>query len=64
MCWRLLDMAVIAAEALKKKKSDFYLGKVYQATFFVDVTLPHTLASLETCMRTGREIVELPETAF
>jgi hypothetical protein len=64
MCWRLLDMAVIASEALKKKKSDFYLGKVHQATFFVDVTLPHTLVSLESCLRTGREIVEMPEAAF
>jgi hypothetical protein len=64
MCWRLLDMAVIAAEALKKKNSDFYLGKIHQATFFVDMTLPHTLASLETCLRPGREIVEMPEAAF
>jgi alkylation response protein AidB-like acyl-CoA dehydrogenase len=64
MCWRLLDMAVIAVEALKKKKSDFYLGKVRQATFFVDITLPHTLASLETCLRSGREVVEMPEAAF
>jgi hypothetical protein len=64
MCWRLLDMAVIAVEASKKKKSDFYLGKVRQATFFVDVTLPHTLASLETCLRSGREVVEMPEAAF
>jgi hypothetical protein len=64
MCWRLLDMAVIAVEALKKKPSDFYLGKVRQATFFVDITLPHTLASLATCLRTGREVVEMPEAAF
>ena len=64
MCWRLLDMAVIAVEALKKKQSDFYLGKVRQATFFVDITLPYTLASLETCLRSGREVVEMPEAAF
>jgi len=64
MCWRLLDMAVIAVEALKKKQSDFHLGKVRQATFFVDITLPHTLASLETCLRFGREVVEMPEAAF
>lgn len=64
MCWRLLDMAVIAAEALKNKQTDFYLGKVHQATFFVDTTLPHTLATLESCLRPGREIVEIPDSAF
>ncbi|WP_054031924.1 acyl-CoA dehydrogenase [Desulfatitalea tepidiphila] len=64
MCWRLLDMAVIAAEAIKKKKTDFYLGKIYQATFFTDMTLPQTLATLETCLRPGREIVEIPDAAF
>jgi 3-(methylthio)propanoyl-CoA dehydrogenase len=64
MCWRLLDMAVIAVAALKKKTSDFYQGKVHQATFFVDITLPHTMASLETCLRSGREVIEMPEAAF
>ena len=64
MCWRLLDMAVIAAGVLQKKASDFYQGKIYQATFFVDMTLPHTVATIETCLRPGREIIEIPETAF
>ena len=64
MCWRLLDMAVIATEAIKKKKTDFYVGKIYQATFFTDMTLPQTLATLETCLRPGREIVEIPDAAF
>ena len=64
MCWRLLDMAVIAAEAIKKKKTDFYVGKIYQATYFTDMTLPQTLATLETCLRPGREIVEIPDAAF
>jgi len=64
MSWRLLDMAVIAAANLKKKPSDFYQGKLYQATFFVDTTLPSTQSVIETCLRTGREIVEMPEQAF
>ncbi|KJS33075.1 MAG: acyl-CoA dehydrogenase [Desulfatitalea sp. BRH_c12] len=64
MCWRLLDMAVISAANLRKKTSDFYQGKVYQATFFVDTTLPRTRSVIETCLRTGREIVEIPEQAF
>ncbi|MDD2604864.1 MAG: acyl-CoA dehydrogenase, partial [Desulfobacteraceae bacterium] len=66
MAWRLLDMALIAYEdSLKKgKKYDFHRGKVFQATFFVDTTLPHTLANIETCLRTGREIVEMPDGGF
>lgn len=66
MAWRLLDMALIAYEdSLKKgKKYDFHRGKVLQATFFVDTTLPHTLANIETCLRTGREIVDMPDGGF
>ena len=66
IAWRLMDMALIAWAASKKagKPADFYTGKVLQATWFVDVTLPHTLATIETCFRHGREIVEIPDTAF
>ncbi|RJQ81651.1 MAG: acyl-CoA dehydrogenase [Desulfobacteraceae bacterium] len=64
MCWRLLDMAVIAAENLKKKSSEFYRGKVIQATFFVDTTLPHTSATIESCLREGREVVEISDGSF
>ena len=66
MAWRLLDMALIAEEAAGKKgrKYDFYRGKVYQAKFFADTTLPHTLATIETCLRPGREVVEMPVNAF
>jgi hypothetical protein len=64
MCWRLLDMATIASENLKKKKSDFYQGKVHAATFFTDMTLPHTLATLETCLRPGREVLDIHDNAF
>lgn len=66
MAWRLLDMAVIAWPASQKggKQGDFYKGKVIQATWFIDMTLPHTLATIETCCRHGREIVEIPDNAF
>jgi alkylation response protein AidB-like acyl-CoA dehydrogenase len=66
MTWLLLDMAVIAHPAsLKKgKESDFYKGKVMQSTFFADMILPHTLATIETCSRQGREVVEIPDSAF
>jgi len=63
--WRLLDMALIAQQAMDKgKKNDFYLGKVMQATYYSGVTLPITMARLETCLRNGREIVEIPDNAF
>lgn len=65
MAWRLLDMGIIASDAMDSgKKSDFYLGKVLQATYFVDVTLPHTLATADICLRKGREVVEMPLKGF
>ncbi|BBO82680.1 acyl-CoA dehydrogenase [Desulfosarcina ovata subsp. sediminis] len=66
MAWRLLDMAVIASDRAAKngRKNDFFKGKVYQATWFVDTTLPHTIARIGTCLRAGREIVEIPDNAF
>ena len=63
--WRLLDMAVIAAHAIGNgKKTDFYTGKILQATYFTDVTLPHTLATMNNALREGREVVEMPKGAF
>jgi len=35
-----------------------------QATYFTGVTLPLTMARLDTCIREGREIVDMPEGAF
>jgi 3-(methylthio)propanoyl-CoA dehydrogenase len=65
MVWRLLDLAVIAQEQIDAGKgSDFLLGKVLQAAYFTGTTLPLTLARLETCLREGREVVEMPEGAF
>jgi hypothetical protein len=66
MAWRLLDLAIIARPLTDKKgsKYDFHRGKVYQAKYFVDITLPHTLATIETCLRPGREVVEIPVNAL
>jgi alkylation response protein AidB-like acyl-CoA dehydrogenase len=65
MAWRLLDMALIADQAMDEGgKNDFYTGKLMQATYFVGVTLPLTMARLDTCLRNDREIVEMPENAF
>ncbi len=66
MAWRLLDMASVAYDPSRPKvrKSDFYRGKVFQAKFFVDETLPGTLAKMGSCLREGREVVEMPERAF
>jgi hypothetical protein len=64
MCWRLLDLAVIASGQLKTKESDFLTGKVLQAAFFTDTTLPHTQAAIGICLRAGREVVDIPEAGF
>jgi 3-(methylthio)propanoyl-CoA dehydrogenase len=63
--WRLLDLASKARGFLEKDpENPYYLGKVMQATYWTDVTLPDTLVRLETCLRKGREVVEMPEDAF
>jgi hypothetical protein len=65
MIWRLLDLARIAYNAIEKGwENDFYMGKISQATFFTDITLPHVFAKVETCLRTGKEITELSDGAF
>ena len=65
MTWRLLDMALIAARAIEKgKKSPLYTGKVMQAKYFSDITLPHALATMKQAQREGREVVDMPVGAF
>jgi hypothetical protein len=63
--WRLLDMAVAAQRIMDQgKRNPFYSGKVMQANYFTGVTLPLTLARLETCTGEAREVVEMPDEAF
>lgn len=58
-------MAIAAQRVMDQgKASDFYRGKVMQATYFAGVTLPLALARLETCKLEVREVVEMPEGAF
>ena len=65
ICWRLLDMAAAAQRRIDGgEENDFYLGKIMQATYYAGVTLPVTMARLETIYRKGREVVEMPEEAF
>jgi len=65
MAWRLLDMAVTALRLSDKRRDRVFLtGKVMQATYFTDTVLPLTMARLETCLRKGREIVDMPDAAF
>jgi hypothetical protein len=65
MAWRLLDMAVKALGITDGRYERNYLtGKVMQATFFTDTVLPITMARLETCVRNGREISDMPDSAF
>jgi alkylation response protein AidB-like acyl-CoA dehydrogenase len=63
--WRLLDMACVAQKTMDEgRESDFYRGKVLQATYYAGVTLPLTLARLDTCLRQGREVLDMPQEAF
>ncbi|MFO7716562.1 acyl-CoA dehydrogenase [Desulfosarcina sp.] len=65
LVWRLLDMANTARKAIDNGKNiPFYQGKVMQATYYADITLPRILAVLDTCLRKGREVVEMPVKAF
>ena len=65
VAWRLLDLAVIARQMMNEGRGvPFYAGKVMQASYFVGTTLPLTMARLDTCIRSGREIVEIPNEAF
>jgi hypothetical protein len=65
MAWRLLDMALVAQRAMERRgENAFHAGKVMQATYFAGAALPLTSARLETCIREGREIAEMPEEAF
>jgi hypothetical protein len=65
VAWRLLDLAALAQQVIDSGRgSPFHQGKVIQARYFVGTTLPLTMARLETCIRSGREIVEIPNEAF
>ncbi|MBN2031848.1 MAG: acyl-CoA dehydrogenase [Deltaproteobacteria bacterium] len=65
MSWRLLDLAIIAQGITDEGQGNpFHSGKIMQASYFVGTMLPLTLARLETCMRPGREIIEMSNQAF
>jgi hypothetical protein len=64
-CWMLLEMAVAAQKAIDGGKNNpFYQGKVLQALYFTRVTLSQAFARMESCVREGREVVEIPVEAF
>jgi len=67
VAWRLLDMAVIAAgqqAGAKGSQRDYLEGKMLQAGYYCDTVLPQTLVNMETCLRHGREILDMPDGAF
>lgn len=65
MVWRLLDMALIAQKRIDEgDTSDFYLGKVLQATYFADTTIPILMARLGVSVKAPRAVVEIPVNAF
>ena len=65
MSWRLLDLAIVAHKTMSAGDKDaFFTGKILQATYFTDITLPQTSARIGTLLRSGREISEIPVGAF
>jgi hypothetical protein len=65
LAWRLLDLAIIAQRHLEDEPgNEFYLGKIFQATYWTEITLPETMARIDTCLREGREVIEIPDGAF
>ena len=66
LAWRLLDMAVIAYDAMpnKGKKRNFYQGKIAAATYFIRETLPQTRARLSTCLGENNELLEMDVNDF
>jgi hypothetical protein len=65
VAWRLLDLAIIAQKFMDEGRGNaFYAGKVMQACYFVGTMLPLTMARLDTCLREGREFIEMSNEAF
>ena len=63
--WRLLDLAMISEKLQEKgSKKEYYEGKILQASYYVDTVLPQTLVNMETCLRHGREILDISDSAF
>jgi alkylation response protein AidB-like acyl-CoA dehydrogenase len=66
MGWRLLDMAVIAAEKLKKskKQKDLYTGKIVQARYFMQSMLPQAQALAQSCINDEKDMYHIPDSVF
>ena len=67
VAWRLLDLAMISEklqEKAKGSKKEYYEGKILQASYYIDTVLPQTLVNMETCLRHGREILDITDNAF
>ncbi|CAB4710451.1 unannotated protein [freshwater metagenome] len=64
--WLLIRQADIASEKLANpgKDSDFYLGKIASAEFFVTNFLPHITADRAIVEATTGSIMDIPESAF
>jgi len=66
VAWRLLDLARVAWPFLSRghRNDAFYRGKVLQAIYFAETNLPVTRAAIQTMLRGGTEVVEIPDEAF
>ncbi len=65
LVWRLLDMALIAQQKIDEGDAgDFYKGKVMQATYFADITIPVLMARMGISGNAPRDVVDIPDGAF
>jgi hypothetical protein len=49
---------------LASLKNGIYVGKINQATYFMNIALSHILEKFERCLRIEKEIVGAPDSAF
>ena len=67
--WLLLRQADIAEAKMLQmpsagKDTDFYIGKIASAKFFVRTVLPHVSADRAIVEATDNTVMEIPESAF
>ena len=56
---------MIAQQEMDKgRQDDFFTSKLLVSTYFVGTILSITSGRLDTCVRDGREIIDMPGGAF
>ncbi len=66
IAWLLLRQAEVALSKMPNagKDSDFYIGKVAAAKFFIQTVLPHIRAELKILQSESGALMEIPESAY